>query len=168
MSSTNPVTTDTIDLEEVPTPKKIKLDMKRHSKRNENIEEDLIPSTTEKKKILFDHNAEMLCSENQPHWEKGTLNIIADLNDPLMVRLTMKTKKESLDELLTVQMNFQSISSTTVKWSREDFSQGEIQMIDCTLRFKTSKICEKFSNILSNIKQQLQMELNKCCKYYVL
>lgn len=119
--------------------------------------------------VLFSHNAEIYCYNKcaaTQKWKKGIMKVVAESNDPIMVRLSMKINEEThLDELLTVQMQFDSISKTTVKWSGEDFSKGEMRAVDSTIRFKTSNIFEKFSNVLLNTQKQMkkQLECSKCC-----
>lgn len=119
-------------------------------------------------KVLFTHNAEICCGgEQSQEWIKGIINLVAKSDDPSSVRLSMKTGVESHDELLTVHMQFEIVSKTTinVKWSGENFPQNEARMDNATIRFKTSKICEKFHKVVLNVQEQLKAKLDESGKH---
>lgn len=121
--------------------------------------------------ILFSHNAEMLCNENEsPEWKKGIMKIVKESVDPLTVRLSMETSAKNLDTMLTLQMQFEEIRKTTIKiiWSEEDFSQGELSKVYSTIRFKTAKLCQQFYQVLMDMQCQLKRKIEKTGKYMLL
>lgn len=116
--------------------------------------------SSEEKNVLFEHNAELLCynKEESIQWVKIVMQLVAESNEPLMFRVSMKNDEKTVDELLTVQMQFKSISKTTMEWSGGDMLEGEMQTFSHTTRFKNNKICVKFSNVLQEVQKKLKMQ----------
>lgn len=126
---------------------------------------DQMPGASQNETILFDHKAEMLFwnDKQMREWKKGRLMVEAKSNNPLIVRLKMKAGIINLNEKLNPQMKFELVSKTTIKI--EYFQEDEMPTGDSTIRFKTSKICEEFNQVLLTAKDQLKTQIEKSCKY---
>lgn len=106
-----------------------------------------------KTSVLFDHKVEMFRHEQ---WEKGTIKLMKESSDPLVVRLSLWIGEQcELDELLTAQSKFTSTSKTMMSWLATDFSQGDMRTVNFVVRFKQSKIQDKFLKVWQSVRNQM-------------
>lgn len=88
--------------------------------------------------------------------------------DSALVRLSMvitESNETCLDELLTVDSKFTPHGKTTIQWTSVDFSQGQMQTRDVTVRFKFSNIREKFLDVWQNVQKQMKDRQSKNSEY---
>lgn len=117
-------------------------------------------------KTLFTRNIEISRSDGKQQWVKGVIKLMEESNDPPVVLISLGIGETNIKKSLTVEMQFEFQTKTTVQWSSED-SQDETKSFNYTFRFKTSKICDEFSKVLNDAQSRLKMQPKKNGKHCV-
>lgn len=119
--------------------------------------------TGNKTTVLFSQNVEI---HRQEQWVKGTMTLVEETSNPLMIRLSLCINGQcQIDELLTVQSTFTHESKTVLKWDATDFSQGVMQTKTTIVRFKQTKIRDKFFRVWQSVRNLMSKPNTQTGKY---
>ncbi|XP_031633605.1 E3 SUMO-protein ligase RanBP2-like [Contarinia nasturtii] len=170
MGSAKTITTQCLDDnvpkdENIPL-KKRKIDFDEQQTENDNIrvEKYVSPENVSPKNVYIDansiFNARIDILSELSKWECGSLSLLRESSDPIMIRLVLMIGDQvQWDELLTVQTKFQMIKKTEMKWTGEDFSRNYSRMMETVVRFKLSKVRDKFFNVWSEVEKTMMEQL---------